>query len=157
MKTRFAGDVRQEVLEKLVPRFFLAAAEQDHLQVVGRPSYSDVHFHAGEPIRFKAEFEVAPSFELGEYTGLNVTYAEPLVTEADVEGRLNEVREKKAEYVNEDPRPIADGDYAVISLESVSGRRRKGSSRRVDVEDRRRGDHAGVHREPARRLARGIA
>lgn len=121
VKTRFAGDVRQEVLEKLVPRFFLAAAEQDHLQVVGRPSYSDVHFHPGEPIRFKAEFEVAPSFELGEYTGLKVTYAEPVVTEEDIEARLNEVREKKAEYVNEDPRPIADGDYAVISLESVSG------------------------------------
>jgi trigger factor len=104
-----------------VPRFFQAAAEQDHLQVVGRPNFTDVHFHAGEPLRFKAEFEVAPTFDLGEYTGLRVTYAEPIVTEADVEARLNEVREKKAEYVNEEPRPIADGDYAVISLESLSG------------------------------------
>ncbi len=121
VKSRFASDVRQDVLEKLVPRFFQAAAEQDHLQVVGRPNFTDVHFHAGEPLRFKAEFEVAPSFDLGEYTGLSVTYAEPVVTDADVEARLKEVREKKAEYVNEEPRPIADGDYAVISLESVSG------------------------------------
>lgn len=121
VKSRFASDVRQDVLEKLVPRFFQAAAEQDHLQVVGRPNFTDVHFHAGEPLRFKAEFEVAPSFDLGEYTGLSVTYAEPVVADADVEARLKEVREKKAEYVNEEPRPIADGDYAVISLESVSG------------------------------------
>lgn len=121
VKTRFAGDVRQEVLEKLVPRFFQAAAEQDHLQVVGRPNFTDVHFHAGEPLRFKAEFEVAPTIELGEYHGLAVTYAEPVVTDADVETRLNEIRERKAEYVNEEPRPIADGDYAVISLESLSG------------------------------------
>jgi trigger factor len=121
VKSRFANDVRQDVLEKLVPRFFQAAAEQDHLQVVGRPNFTDVHFHTGEPLRFKAEFEVAPSFDLGEYTGLSVTYAEPVVTDADVDARLNEVREKKAEYVNEEPRPIADGDYAVISLESVSG------------------------------------
>ena len=121
VKTRFAGDVRQDVLEKLVPRFFQAAAEKEHLQVVGRPNFTDVHYHAGEPLRFKAEFEVAPSFDLGEYTGLAVTYAEPEVTDADVDARLNEVREKKAEYVNEEPRPIADGDYAVISLESISG------------------------------------
>jgi len=121
VKTRFAGDVRQEVLEKLVPRYFQAAAAQDHLQVVGRPNFSDVHFHTGEPLRFKAEFEVAPSFDLGEYTGIPVPYAEPLVTDADVEERLNTVREKKAEYVNEDPRPIVDGDYAVISLDSISG------------------------------------
>jgi trigger factor len=121
VKTRFANDVRQEVLEKLVPRYFQTATAQDHLQVVGRPNYSDIHFHAGEPLRFKAEFEVAPTFDLGEYTGLTVTYAEPEVTDADVDARLNEVREKKAEYVNEEPRPLADGDYAVISLESVSG------------------------------------
>jgi trigger factor len=121
VKTRFAGDVRQEVLEKLVPRYFQAAAEQDHLQVVGRPNFTDIHYHAGEPLRFKAEFEVAPTFDLGEYTGLTVTYAEPVVTDEDVEARLNDVREKKAEYVNEEPRPLADGDYALISLESLSG------------------------------------
>lgn len=121
VKSRFAGDVRQEVLEKLVPRFFQAAAEQDHLQVVGKPNFVDVHFHAGEPLRFKAEFEVAPTVELGEYQGLAVTYAEPVVTDADVEMRLDEIRERKAEYVNEEPRPVADGDYAVISLESLAG------------------------------------
>src|SRR5215813_8005261 len=71
VKTRFASDVRQEVLEKLVPRFLNAAFEQDHLTVVSQPAISDVHFHTGEPLRFKAEFEVAPVFELGDYTGLN--------------------------------------------------------------------------------------
>jgi hypothetical protein len=35
------------------------------------------------------------------------------------------LRERKAEYVNEEPRALADGDYAVISLESVSGSTKK--------------------------------
>src|SRR5204862_113140 len=64
VKTRFAGDIRQEVLDALVPRFLQAAVEQDNLHLVGRPSISDVHFHTGEPLRFKAEFEVAPTFDL---------------------------------------------------------------------------------------------
>jgi trigger factor len=121
VKSRFAQDVRQEVLEKLVPRFLNAAMEQDHLQVVSQPNISDVHLHAGEPLRFKAEFEVAPVFELGEYQGLTVTYAEPEVADADVMARIEETRERKAEYVNEEPRALADGDYAMISLESLSG------------------------------------
>jgi trigger factor len=121
VRGRFANEIRQEVLERLVPKFLNAAFEQDHLEVVSQPSISEVHFHAGEPLKFKAEFEVAPTFELGEYTGLTVSYAEPAVAEEDIDARLNDLRERKAEYVNEEPRPLADGDYAVISLESLSG------------------------------------
>lgn len=121
VKSKFASEIQQDVLEALVPRFFHETAEKDGLQVVGRPNVVDVHFHAGEPIRFKAEFEVAPTFELGEYRGVTVAYAEPEVTDADVDERVNAIREQKAEYVNEDPRPLADGDHAVVSLESLSG------------------------------------
>jgi len=121
VKTRFAGDIRQEVLEKLVPKFFNAAVEKDNLRVVGRPDVKDVHLHDGEPLRFKAEFEVAPSFDLGEYRGVTVTYSEPEVADADVIERLERIREQKAEYIDEEPRPIAEGDYAVVSLQSLSG------------------------------------
>src|SRR5580692_6217915 len=121
VKQRFAGDIRQDVIEKLVPRFFRAAADKDHLEVVGQPNVTDVNFKAGEPITFKAEFEVAPKFELGEYRGVTITYNEPEITDAEVDARIEEIREQKAEYVNEDPRPLADGDYAVVSLESLSG------------------------------------
>jgi trigger factor len=121
VKTRFASDIRQEVLEALVPRFLQAAVEKERLQLVGRPDVVDVHFHSGEPLRFKANFEVAPTFELGEYRGLTITYDEPEVTDADVEERIAQIRDQKAEYVNEEPRPLQDGDYAVVSLESLSG------------------------------------
>ncbi|MCP5115127.1 MAG: trigger factor, partial [bacterium] len=49
------------------------------------------------------------------------TYSEPVVTDEDINQRLEELRERKAEYVNEDPRPVADGDHALISLESRGG------------------------------------
>jgi len=121
VKTRFAADIRQEVLEKLVPRFFRAAVDQDGLHVVGQPDLKDVHFHDGEELHFKAEFEVAPTFDLGDYRGVTITYSEPEVTEKDLNDRLNQIRDSKAEFVNEEPRALVDGDFAVISLESVSG------------------------------------
>ncbi len=121
VKTRFASDIRQEVLEHILPKAFRASVDKEHLEVVGQPNVSDVHFHDGAPLTFKAEFEVAPTVDLNEYRGLTVTYAEPEVTDADVNQRLDQIRERKAEYVNEDPRPLVDGDYAVVSLESLSG------------------------------------
>ncbi len=121
IRRNFAGDIRQQVLEHLVPRFFDARAKEENLRVVGTPSISDVHFHDGEPVRFKAHFEVFPEFEPAEYTGVEVPYAQPEVTDEDVENRVAELRESKATYINEDPRPLADGDYAVVSLESLAG------------------------------------
>jgi trigger factor len=121
IKSRFQGDIRQEVLQSLVPKYFKQQAEADQLKVVGTPDVTDVHFEPGEPIRFKAEFEVAPEFELKEYRDLQVVYHEPQVTDADVEKRLEELREQKAEYINIDPRPAQDGDYAVLSLKSLGG------------------------------------
>lgn len=121
IRKTFAGDIRQQVLEHLVPRFFDAKAKEENLRVVGTPSISDVHFHDGEPVRFKAHFEVFPEFEPAEYTGVEVPYAQPEVTDEDIEKRIAELRESKATYVNVDPRPLAEGDYAVVSLESLSG------------------------------------
>src|SRR5580700_1464895 len=121
VKSKFAGDIRQDVLEKLVPKALRAAAEKENLKWVGTPNIKDVHFHDGEPLTFHAEIEVAPEIELGDYRGLLIHYAEPVVADADIDKRLGEIRERKAEYVNEDPRPLADGDYALLALESVSG------------------------------------
>ena len=121
IRTKFAHQVREDVLESLLPKFFKQKVEEEHLEVVGRPNVKDVHFHEGEPLTFKAEFEVAPEIELQDYRGVTVHYAEPVVAPEDIEKRLEEIREQKAQFVNIEPRPIADGDYAVVSLDSLSG------------------------------------
>ncbi len=121
IRTRFAQQVREDVLENLLPKHFRQKVEEEHLEVVGRPNVKDVHFHAGEPLRFKAEFEVAPEIELKDYRGVTIHYSEPQVTEEDIAKRLDEIREQKAQFVNAEPRPIVDGDYAVVTLDSLSG------------------------------------
>jgi trigger factor len=121
IRSKFAHQVREDVLENLLPKFFKKKMEEEELQPVGRPSVKDVEFKDGEPLKFKAEFEVAPQIELKEYRGVTVHYHEPEVTDADIDKRIEEIREQKAQYVNIDPRPAADGDYVVVSLDSVSG------------------------------------
>jgi trigger factor len=121
IRKQFAGDIRQQVLENLIPKFLQKQFEAENLNVVGTPDIKDVHFHDGEPLRFKAEFEVVPEIELGDYRGVEVPYGEPVVTDEDIEKRIAELRDQKAQYVNVDPRPVEDGDHAVVALESLGG------------------------------------
>ena len=121
IRSQFSGEIRQQVMESLIPKALQKQFEAENLSVVGTPDISDVHFHSGEPLRFKATFEVFPAIELGEYRGVEVPYHDPEVTEEDVTKRINEIREQKAQYVNIDPRPVENGDHAVVALESIGG------------------------------------
>ena len=50
VRKTFAGDIRQKVLEVLVPKYLQQHLDADNLTVVGRPDVSDVHLHEGEPL-----------------------------------------------------------------------------------------------------------
>jgi trigger factor len=121
IRKQFGPEIRQQVLEDLIPKALQKEFEAQDLHVVGTPDISDVHFHDGEPLRFKATFEVVPEIELGEYKGVEVPYNDPEVTDEDVARRIDEIREQKAQYINIDPRPVEDGDFAVVSLASIAG------------------------------------
>jgi trigger factor len=121
IQSRFKSEVRQEVIEALLPKVLQKRFEEDKLAVVGTPNIVDLKFEEGQPLTFKAQFDVHPEFELGAYKGLEVEYADPVVEEKDVDDRLEQIRESKAEYVNLDPRPAETGDFAVVSLESIEG------------------------------------
>jgi len=121
IRAQFAGEIRRKVMENLVPKHLQKQFEAENLEVVGQPDIKDVHFHDGEPLRFTAEFEVIPKVELGNYRDVEVPYHDPEIADADIDKRLEEIREQKADYSNIDPRPLEDGDYAVVALESLAG------------------------------------
>lgn len=121
IRKQFAGDIRQKVLENLIPVHLQKQLDAENLNVVDTPDISDVHFHDFAPLKFKATFEVFPEITLGEYTNIEVPYQDPVVTDEDIAKRVDEIREQKAQYINIDPRPVVDGDFAVVALESLSG------------------------------------
>jgi trigger factor len=121
IQSRFESEIRNEVLEMLLPQAFRQRVEKEELKVVGTPDITDLKFETGQPIRFKADFEIAPEFEMGEYRGLPVKYEEPTVTDEEIAKRLESMRESKAEYPNLDPRPIENGDFVLVYLKSLEG------------------------------------
>ncbi|MBI1790353.1 MAG: trigger factor [Acidobacteria bacterium] len=121
VRKQFSSDVRRKVLENLIPRHLERRLREEELRLVGSPDITKVSLEPGQALEFTAEFEVAPEIELQEYRDLTVPYREPEVTDEDVAARLEEIRDRKATYLNVDPRPIEDGDHAVVALLSLAG------------------------------------
>ena len=129
VRARYWKDIKQEVIEKLVPRLFWERAKEEGFKVIGSPDVTDLHFENGETVIFRAEFEVQPEFELGEYLRIEVPYTEPQVTDEEVGQELERLRERHVSYLNLDPRPLEDGDVAVLSLKSI------GHSPKIDQDE----------------------
>ena len=117
----YSGEIRQEALDKLIPEYLKKEYDRQNLQVVSRPDIKDLQFPESGDVSFKAEFEVAPEFDLGNYRGAEVPYAEPQVTDSDLDERSESVRESRAQYVNVDPRPAQDGDHCLVDLHPIAG------------------------------------
>ena len=119
VRARHWKDIKNDVIERLLPKLFWERAEKEGFKVVGSPDVADLHFEDGEPVTFRAEFDVQPEFELGEYRRIEIPYSEPEVSDDEVNEELDRVREQHVSYLNLDPRPLEDGDIAVLNLKSV--------------------------------------
>lgn len=117
VRRRFADELKQEVVESLVPKYFREEVQKQGLAPISQPRIVDFHFEEGEPLRFKAVFEVMPSIELAPYGDLKAERADISVADDDVERELQALRENQASYNSvEEDRGLQDGDYAQASF-----------------------------------------
>jgi trigger factor len=136
IKQRFAEEIKSEVVESLIPRYFQQEAEKQKLVPVSQPRVTDLHIADGEPLRFKAAFEVLPEIEVSGYHELTVEKPDTAVSEQEVEESLGRLREQQATYTAIEDRAIENGDYAQVSLEGIP--KPAGSAEGADVA------HSGV-------------
>ena len=117
IKQRFAEGIKSDVVEALVPRYFRKEADKLGLTPVSQPQVTDLHVHDGEPLRFKATFEVMPAIRVEDYKGLRADKPAISVTDEEVEQALKSVQEQRATFTSVEGSPLADGDFAQVSLD----------------------------------------
>lgn len=116
IRRRFAEDIKGEVLQTLVPKRVEKAVTEQKLTPVSRPEVEKLDFNEGQPLKFRAVFEVLPEFELGNYKNLELEMPAMDVTDEDVNKALEEMRERAATFAAVESRSIENGDYAQIKL-----------------------------------------
>lgn len=117
IRQRFKEDLKSDVVESLVPRYFRKEAEKQGLVPVSQPRVTDLHIHEGEPLRFKASFEIMPEIKVEGYKELRAEHTEIAVKDEEVEEAMASIREQHATYTSVEGRPLQDGDFAQASMD----------------------------------------
>ena len=120
IRRKYADDIKSEVLQSLVPEQIERAVSEKNMVPVTQPQIDKVDFAEAGPVKFRATFEVLPEFELGQYKDMEVEIDDVTIGDADVDKALEELRDRAANFVPVEGRPIADGDYAQLKLKGIA-------------------------------------
>jgi trigger factor len=117
VRSKFAKEVRQEVLESLVSERFRKAIDELKLRPVSEPQLLDMQLFDGQPLKFKAAFEVAPEIDIAGYDSVHVSKPDATLTDEEFNAERDRVLDSHStvEPVEED-RTLADGDWAEIQF-----------------------------------------
>ena len=137
VRQRFADEIKTDIVESLVPRYFREEAQKQSLVPISQPRVTDMHFHNDEPLKFTAEFEILPEIKLAAYDDIKADTIDTNVSEEDVETALKNLRLQHATYnAVEEDRAIADGDFAVVSFRGIPAENEEGEENKpVEVDE----------------------
>jgi trigger factor len=116
IRRRFADDIKGEVLQSLVPERVEKAVAEQKLTPVSQPQVDKLDYAEGQPLKFRAVFEVLPDFELGNYKGLEIELPAMDVTDEDVAKAFEEMRERAAAFAPVEGRAVENGDFVQLKL-----------------------------------------
>lgn len=120
IRNRFAKEIQDEVLSRLLGQTFREMAEEKGLEPVGEPKLEKIDpFIEGAPMKFTARFEIKPVIELAEYRGLEVDDPKIEVSETDVEAMVERLRLSVSHLRPVVDRGAEDGDVAMIEITST--------------------------------------
>lgn len=116
--------VMEHAVNEGLSGFYAEAVREHQLRPLGQPEVDVTKVPGLVPgdtdgdLVFTAEVEVRPEIEVPELDGLSVTVDASEITDEDVQGRLDALRERFGTLVGVD-RPAAEKDFAVIDLSAT--------------------------------------
>ncbi|MET9341960.1 MULTISPECIES: trigger factor [unclassified Nonomuraea] len=107
--------VLEETLNDAVPKLYGQAVDEVDLFPVSQPDIEVTKIEDGEQIEFTAEVDIRPSFEVPDFAGIEVTVPAAEVTDEDINGQLDALRQRFATLTGVE-RPAVKGDFVVMDL-----------------------------------------
>ncbi len=120
LEKRYHQEIADDVVRRLVPRFYEEAVKEAGLAPVQLPEIEQLTIGKDAPLSFRATVEVRPSVALQPYHDLPVVRRPVIVTDADVAAAVDALRQRHAQLeACADDHAVAEGDYAVIDFEGT--------------------------------------
>ena len=107
----------ETVIEDTVDDEYRKAIEENNLEVVTKPEMDVKQIGKGKDFIYTVTFHVKPEAKVSKYKGLEVKKADTKVTKKDIDAELETVREKNADVVSVEDRPLENKDISTIDFE----------------------------------------
>lgn len=114
--------VLEETLNEALPKLYGQAVDESDVFPVSQPEIEVTKIDDGKEVEFTAEVDVRPSFDVPDYSGIEVTVPSAEVTDDDIDTQIDALRQRFATLTGVE-RPAATGDYVVMDLTAtIDGR-----------------------------------
>jgi trigger factor len=117
IKQRFKREILHDVAHELVERAVGEALQERGVEPVAAPDIRDLKLEEGHPLTFKAEFDVVPPFDPGEFGSIEVRRSKVNVEDEAVDQALERLRERAARYEPVETGAAETGYTLVVDVE----------------------------------------
>ena len=112
---RFKEEIRQEVLDRLLPRYWHQAQAEKDLDPMLPPKVDELELEPGKPMTVVASVDTRPEVELKDFRNFDLPAEDTEPTTDEVDDALTDVRRNHAEW-RVVSRPAANGDLVVARI-----------------------------------------
>ncbi|MBN2370015.1 MAG: trigger factor [Vicinamibacteria bacterium] len=116
VKKRFRREILDEAAESIIRRVVPKEIGDRGFKPIGSPQVSDIRAEEHRPLRFRATFEILPTFELPDYRGLPVLCRQPRIADEDVDREIEKLRDRAASFEPIEDRGVDRGDFVLLHL-----------------------------------------
>ena len=117
LERKFGDQIKDEVKRAVVSESYRQAVEGNKLSPIGDPNIGDIDLELGRPLKFEITLEVLPTFELGEYRGIQLKKKPVSITDEDIDNALNTISRQKTQLTVVDKGKVKEGDYIICDCE----------------------------------------
>ncbi len=114
LEKKFGDRIVDEVKRAVVSESYQQAIEENKLSPIGDPDVGDINLELGKPLKYEITLEVLPTFELGEYKGMQLKKKLVAVTDEDIDNSLKTLSQQKTQLAIVSKGKVEDEDFIIF-------------------------------------------
>ena len=112
---KYAKEIDQDLKERVLPKFYQEAIQQESINVVNVIDASEVALAEGTPASFTVTVDVVPEFKLPKYEQIPVKVEQQEVTDEQVQEQIDQLLSQQATYDDVEDKVIEAGDMGQLT------------------------------------------
>ncbi|EKD69099.1 MAG: hypothetical protein ACD_47C00259G0001 [uncultured bacterium] len=122
----------EEAQKELLTPAYIEVLNDQNIRPIGS-ELKDVFIEEGKPLVFKIEIQKEPVFDIKEYNGIHLTGGPIAVEDAEIDSKIEDLRNRHAKLEIITDRPAATGDFVIIDYQGYINEEKSEGIKGADV------------------------